>query len=276
MTVNTIDSYGEILSVISAGTPPGLVTQYYLKVISPSECEVYSDPLLQIPVTGIDFAYTAGDYTLLPDPFYLNQSIVKYNNRVYECIVSNNDSEFVFGKWEPLISDSRKLNALDRITGYYQPTVNMPGLDLTQLVDGITYPNSTYMGNAFAPDEEYILDVILQDQDTVSVYDIQGDAFTAGYGPEELVPGIVSDNLTMTVATRPGTNWDETIYAHVGYNVVSNEITPTVGQVEFSFAELVQSPAQVAVFQINGTTGLGTALSNSIEYTVDWINKIVT
>jgi hypothetical protein len=40
----------------------------------------------------------------------------------------------------------------------------MPGVDLTQLVEGITYPNSTYLGNAFAPNDEFTLDTDLQDQ----------------------------------------------------------------------------------------------------------------
>lgn len=583
MTVNTIDTDGEITSLICSGDPAETVTQYYLKVISATECEVYSDSLMQIPVSGISFPYTTGDYALLPEPFYFNQSIVKYNNRVYQCIISNNDTEFIFGKWELLQSDSRKLNALDRIIGYYQPTVNMPGKDLTQLVDGITYPNSTYKGNAFAPEDEYTLDTDLQDQafspvelnttsivwdgttylapsntptysDVTSsidgatwvfndiasqplaltdilysgskyvmssqntatpifvsddgitwattglstesitvpntslnsvayyngiyvavgdiivrstnstvwtqayqftsvvlygvagisvpnfngfiavgtgpdysnipttaksillrsldgtswvdvtpsgsvetlnavtastttivvlgnngtiftsingsnwvdvstgtdeltdvaystdlslfvavgdngelltssddgatwtsgtsgtsenlnsiiwnsdlaefvatgdnniiiksvdgttwtstnvfiteptVYDVQGDAFTAGYGPEELVPGVVSDNLTMIVTTRPGTNWDVEEYAHVGYNVVSVEIasTPT-SQTTFSFAGYTQSPAQISVFQIDGSTGLSTRLYEP-SYTIDWINKTV-
>ena len=579
-----LESNGNITSVIASGTPNASVTQYYLKVISASECQVYSDPLLQIPVSGIDFPYTTGDYALLPEPFYFNQSIVKYNNQVYQCIVSNNDTDFIFGKWELLSSDSRKLNALDRIIGYYQPTVNMPGVDLTQLVDGITYPNSTYMGNAFAPSEEYTLDTILQDRqfnptqvnttavvwngtryiaaantpdysdvitsdtgstwafnqialqpiglsditysgtkyvmsstnvatpilisddgevwtstgltaNTVSitstslnsvtylndlyvavgdivvsspdaytwteqyrftnsvlygvhgvdinnftgfiavgygpdysviptitksvvlqsvngtswqnvtpsgsaetmygvtsgnniiiivgnngtiftsvngsnwvdtstgsddlrdvvysdslglfaivglsgsiltssddgvtwtsqtstttenlngiiwnsdteefivtgennvvlqssdgttwtstnifvtlptVYDVQGDAFTAGYGPEELVPGVVSDNLTMIVTTRPGTNWDVETYQHVGYNVVSSELTPaTLSQVLFSFAGLVQTPAQISVFQIDSASGLSTRLYQPDSFTVDWITKTV-
>jgi hypothetical protein len=67
-------------------------------------------------------------------------------------------------------------------------------------------------------------------------YDVQGAEFTYGYGPEELVPGVVTDNITMTVATRPGTNWDETIYAHVGYDVVSVEYTPESGtQTTYNF-----------------------------------------
>ena len=106
----------------------------------------------------------SGDFIFLSEPFFFTPSIVKYNNSVYQCIISNNDVDFIFGKWELLTSGDKKLNALDRIVGYYQPTVNMPGVDLTQLVTGITYPNSTYTGNAFAPDDEYELNVLLQDQ----------------------------------------------------------------------------------------------------------------
>jgi hypothetical protein len=583
MTVNTIGTNGEITSLINSGTPPEIVEQYYLKVISATECEVYSDSLLQIPVSGINFPFTAGDYALLPEPFYFNQSIVKYNNRVYQCIVSNNDTEFIFGKWELLSSGSRKLNALDRIMGYYQPTINMPGLDLTQLVDGIIYPNSTYKDNAFPPSEEYTLDTILQDQlfsptqvdvtsivwdgskyfapantptysditnstdgatwvsnklsnqpiglsdivyadgkyvvssqnnvtsilvsddgivwttaglasGTVSIdntslnsiayfngvfvavgdnivsstdaytwferyqftsvilygvsaisinnfdgliavgvgpdysviptvtqsvilksldgitwvnitpsasaetlygvssgnntivvvgnngtiftsingsnwndistgsinlrdivysfslslfvivgengfiatsdgstwsietsgttenlnsviwnsdlnefivtgnnnvilkstngidwaisnifitdptiYDVQGDAFTSGYGPEELVPGVVSDNLTMIVTTRPGTDWPVATYQHVGYNVVATTITPSTNeQVIFGFDRLVLIPAQISVFQIDGTTGVATRLYDNDSFTVDWLIKTIT
>jgi len=586
LTVNTISSTGQILSVIGSGEPNQTVEQYYLKVITSTECEVYSDPLLQIPVTGIGFPYISGSYAVLPEPFFFNQSIVKYNNRVYQCIVSNNDTEFIFGKWELLSSDSRKLNALDRIMGYYQPTVNMPGIDLTQLVDGITYPNSTYKGNAFPPADEYTLDTVLQDQafsptevDTTSIifdgvdyvasantptyslvltetgsfnwasnkisnqplaltdivhyngtyvmsstnsttpifvsingvewtttglttgtvsidntilnsvsyfngiyvavgdnivsstdaynwferyrytgsvlygvsgisinnfagfiavgykpdysviptilqssviksldgitwtnitptgssetmygvtsgnniiiivgnngsiytsingsnwvdvstgsynltdviysddlglfvavgqagailtssdngstwtdvtdplvttsnlntviwnsvdskfisvgnnniilessdgviwtnigvfstlptiYDVQGDAFTAGYGPEELVPGVVSDNLTMTVITRPGTTWNVETYQHVGYNVRSSQLTPIGSQLTYSFDRLIETPAQLSVFRINTTTGLSTRLYSPSSYTVNWITKTVT
>ena len=577
ITVDTVSSTGQILTVIGSGTPNQIVKQYYLKVITATECEVYIDPLFQIPVSGIDFLYETGDFISLPEPFYFNQSIVKYNNRVYQCIISNNDTEFIFGKWEEIRSDSRLLNGLDRVMGYYQPTANMPGLDLTQLVDGITYPNSTYMGNAFAPEDQYTLDVVLEDRifaptnvdftsvlwngskyftpantptysvvsnsingdvwvsnkisnqpialsdilysgtkyvmtsqnnvtpifvsndgitwattgavtisNTVlnsvayyngvyvavgnnivsstdaytwveryntsevvlygvsaitinnfngfiavgygpdysvipsvtksvilssldgitwtdvtpsasaetfygvtsgnntivtvgnngsiltstngsnwtdastgsedltdivysstlglfvavgksgyigtyngtwttrtsgttenlngiiwnstngefivagdnnvilkssngttwstsnifitdpSVYDIQGDAFTAGYGPEELVPGVVSDNLTMIVTTRPGTNWEVEVYQHTGYNVVSTELTPTVGQLTFSFAGLVQIPAQLSVFQVNSSTGLSTRLYSPTSFTTNWITKTIT
>jgi len=250
LTVESVNSTGEITSVICYGTPPGATENYYLKVISPNEFAVYSNPLLTVPVSGIGFSYTGivtttvtatnlstdiitvddtsefsvndpivftgtvvgglvvgqtyyildnvnftpttlqvsetpngsvfnltvttslqdftmakvGDFALLPEPFVFSQSIVKYNNRVYVCVVSNSDQEFIFGKWELLTSGDRRLNALDRIIGYYQPTINMPGIDLTQLVDGIIYPNSTYLGNAFAPDQQFEIDTYLQDQ----------------------------------------------------------------------------------------------------------------
>ena len=554
--------------------------------------------------TGSMTMAKSGDYALLPEPFFFSPSIVKYNNRVYQCIVSNNDPEFILGKWELLDPGSKKLNGLDRVIAYYRPTINMPGVDLTQLIAGITYPNSTYLGNAFAPDDEFTVDVNLTDQpfyptgidlssiiwngllylagsnaetyssvnssetgaswtinkisnqsigitdllyaggsyvltsnnpstpilisdngftwisngtftpfdstsydittfdissvnvpslslngvayyngiyiavgnniisstdlyswteryvftstilsnvlndvayvstpgytgfvavglgqrlisgsavnvaliftstdgfnwnqvsftDTVfslnaiasnsgsivavgdngiiyasfntvdwfaqtspvsenlndviwdsynnqyvavgdngtiltgdangnawtsqvsgatediqsivwnnddsiyiavglnntilqsadgitwisiatfevipSVYDIQGDAFTAGYGPEEMIPGVVSDTITMTVATRPGTNWDETVYQHVGYNVVSIELSPVdASQTEYSFINITSTPAQLGVFVIDYTTELSTTIYEGTDYTIDWINKVIT
>ena len=685
--VLTINSTGGVLTGVVTGTPAGNEQQYYVKVYSENQIELYSNPELTAAVTGQNFPYTGitlttatqtvastdritvgssasfnindpvvftgavfgnivlgdtyyikskptsttvtvaetiggstfqladetgsmtmaktGDYTFLPEPFFFNSSIVKFNNQVYQCIISNNDQDFIVGKWELLTSSSSKLNALDRIIGYYQPTVNMPGVDLTQLVTGITYPNSTYLGNAFAPADEYPLDTILIDQpfyqtginlktiiwngtvylagadlstyssinisadamswdiaklanqpinvtdfifaggryvitsnnsatpilvsdngyswitnglytpyssvgwdDTTfdissilapslslnsvayyngiyvavgnniisstdlytwterysfpstlpnnvfngvayvstagftgfiavglgqtvgnnnallnvsiiftstdgytwtqipfgsstfafnaitsngqtivavgnngiiytsfnattwfaqssgtvrnlnsiiwnndsglfvvvgdngtiltagsdggtwtprtsgvsyslqsivwnnanteyvavgynntvlrssnvstwtasstfvsapSVYSVQGSEFTDGYGPEEMVPGVVTDTITMITNTRPGTNWDETIYQHVGYTVVSLEISPTSGtQKTYSFADAVTTPAQLGIFVISYITGLSTSLYEGIDYTINWITKTVT
>ena len=106
----------------------------------------------------------AGSFMLLPEPFYFDPSIVRYNNRVYICVVSNNDPTFVFGKWEELSAGDRRLNALDRAEGWYQPSINMPGRDLTQLFTGLVYPNTTYKGNKFDPNYEYPIDTQLIDQ----------------------------------------------------------------------------------------------------------------
>ena len=663
INVSGISTTGEITSTIVSGTPPGLTEQYYLKVISPTELEVYVNPLLTVPVngdalgaiytgiksttvtgvtasndrltvtssadfelndpvvftgdvyseltlgqtyyikskpsattvtlsstiaggtlnftgttTGLSFTMAkSGDYVYLPEPFYFNQSIVRYNNRLYQCIVSNNDTDFILGKWELLDSGDRRLNELDRIIGYYNPTVNMPGRDLTQLVTGITYPGSVYMDNAFPPAEEFLLDTNLQDQpfypatidnvsviwngsryvtistsptysalltsatgdnwaltklsnnpvaltdiyyggskyvitttnpatpiytstdglvyttgptltvpsnslssvyygngawvavgenaitssDTVTwynsfnlfndgylndviytntgwlivgnqtvngtsqslilqstangffwnvvnlgvttnisdaflnaltlgnglvvivansgriftttnsaittpeqtsgtsenlvditygnstfiavgnngtivtstdgttwvvetsgttnnlnsvtyndidsefivvgdnntiltssdgstwtasalflqeepVYTVQGDTFAEGYGPEELVPGVVTDNLTMIVTTRPGTNWSVGQYGHTGFTVVSTEIVPSYPQVEYSFLNIVQNPVFMTIYDIDPSIGTSRRIYEHYDYTVDWVLKTIT
>lgn len=147
----------------------------------------------------------AGSYAFLPEPFYFDQSIVKYNNSLYACVVSNGDPDFVYGKWELVRSGDRRLNALDRIVGYYQPTDNMPGNDLSQLVANIVYPNSTYLGNAFEPSLQWPVDTQLIDEpfyptnvDLVSVTN-NGNIFLAPANLPEY-SGIAKDDV--------GEQWD--------------------------------------------------------------------
>ena len=592
ITVTSTSGFAVNDPVVFTGSNTGNMTPgqtYYIKSLSPltisATLGTTTNPAPTFNTgTGTGFNFTmakVGDYALLPEPFFFNQSIVKYNHNVYRCIVSNNDIDFIFGKWQLLQSGDTLLNAMDRAVGYYEPTVNMPGLDLSQLYAGVTYPNSTYKGNAFAPADEFPLDTVLTDQpfyptglnivditatdttyivasntDTASInairditdhtkweiatlskeqinvtsltyvpsvgkyiattnnaatpilistdallwtvtgqsvttslnnslyynglyiavgsnivssgdavnwsqvytgnsftlslkevhyfnlpnfigyvtvgsatnrvttvvnesilistnainwsnplssplgnngfnsiatdgtsmvavgqsgviyisnngsnwanattggvpnlnkiiyhgglfvavgdngriqtstdgstwtartsgttnkltsaiYDtgssqwivvgyndtvltssngitwtsnakfdqappshtIQGDTFTAGYAPEEMVAGVVTDNLTMIVNTRPGTDWDATVYQHVGFNVVSKEITPANGtQVVYSFDNMLQVPAQLKVFLISGTTKTSTTLYPT-SYTVDWIAQTIT
>ena len=217
-----VSSDGIITSAIASGNPADIVNQYYLKVISATECEVYSDPLMQIPVSGIGFPYTGsstlgtpGDYAFLPEPFYFDQSIVKYNNQVWQCIISNNDTDFILGNWELLDSGSRKLNELDRIVGYYKPNksnteawnqyINMPGDDLTQLVNGIIYPNSTYLGNAFAPEEQYTLDTDLQDQ---PFYPTEVDTVAISWNGIKYVAASNTPDYTASLLSVDATDWE--------------------------------------------------------------------
>lgn len=322
LTVNTIDDDGGIIDVICSGTVPGTAQQYYLKVISPNQLAVYSNPLMTVPVSGIGFGYvgfttttatavtasndrvtvtssadflvndavvftgtmfssaivlgqtyyiydkptsttvrlttnpgsvadivnitsdttgsmlmtTAGSFALLPEPFYFNQSIVKFNNRVYVCVISNNDDEFIFGKWELLDSGDRRLNAMDRAIGYYQPTVNMPGVDLTQLFTGVTYPNSIYLGNPFAPAQQYDLDVIVETQPFYStdvdvssvVWDGVKYVSAANLPNSSAVLGSVTgDNWAVAKLTNAGIGLTDIIYANNIYVMSStNSATP--------------------------------------------------
>ena len=264
--------------------------------------------LSTVPFQNFTMA-TLGDYAFLPEPVPFNQSIVKFNNKVYACVVSNNDAEFVLGKWALLNSSDRRLNALDRIVGYYAPTVNMPGaitklgqtlsydiitydsypyndvmslnIDLSQLLTGTTYPNSTYYGDSFNPNLNFVLDTELSSPSFTStentVYDVEGAPFTFGYAPEELVAGLITDNLTFLATTRPGIDWSVPEYQNNGFNVVSVEIpqsSPT--QTVYSFADLVQVPAQLKVFVINPTSMVSVSTYDVQNYTVDWVNSTIT
>jgi photosystem II stability/assembly factor-like uncharacterized protein len=587
--------------VVFTGTVFGGVTvgqTYYIKSLPTSTTVTVSELIngttfnIATNDSGSMTLAKSGDFAFLAEPFYFQQSIVKYQNKVWQCVVSNNDIEFILGKWQLLSSDDRRLNELDRITGYYQPTVNMPGLDISQLIIGTSYPNATYFDNRFPPAEEFLYDTYLQDQpfypvgvDAIAVawngvnfigvansleysalissldslewsidklanepvnltdiaygpgldssnlfvisstnpstpifvsdddginfktgmnviipgnvyvestslqsvssgfgkwvavgenivtsidgyswietypkvsnqvllgvasiqsrnfsgfvavgyyqttsasyglilksinqgaswtqvtpdlttlsfittyslnsitsgndllvivgdngviftsingsnwvlqtsgvsenlndivygdskfvavgdngtiivstdngvtwsdysytttttlngityndvdidyvivgnnnltlgstdaitwsavaiytqlptvYTVQGDEFTEGYGPEELVPGVITDNLTMIITTRPGINWDVTEYGHSGFNVVSTEVTPNLGQTVFSFNNIVVNPAQIALFDIVSSTGLSTRI---YEYSVNWVTNVIT
>jgi photosystem II stability/assembly factor-like uncharacterized protein len=302
LIVNTINDDGGITSVIRQGTPPSISQQYYLQVRSPNTVAVYSNPLMTVPVSGINFPYVGytestvtnstsntltidttgfdlydavsfsgtlptalnvgetyylynvtpttaqvttipndagtivsgitftGNFTMakigsiafLPEPFFFNQSVVKFNNRVYECIISNNDDEFIFGKWQLLDSGDRRLNAMDRVIGYYQPTANMPGVDLTQLFEGVTYPNSTYLGNAFEPNQQYPVDTILNEppflpteiDSTGIVYDGEKYITTANLPAYSAILGSTdSENWAVGKLTNNNVNLTDIAYA---------------------------------------------------------------
>jgi len=146
-----------------------------------------------------------GSYGFLPEPFYMKQSIVKYNNKLWNCVISNNDYEFIFGKWEQIGNEDQSLNALDRIVGYYEPTVNMPGLDLTQLVSNITYPNSTYFGNPFEPAYQRPLDTILT-SDSFAPVDV--DMTSVLYDGNQYLVAANLPKYSAIVDSSTGDDWD--------------------------------------------------------------------
>jgi hypothetical protein len=115
------------------------------------------------------FPFGTDDKMYLPEPVIITSgysrnpsSLVALNGVLYKCIESNNDTVFNFNKWEELKSGDVELNALDRIMGFYKPTINMPGKNLPALLSGIEYPNNTYYSNKF--NDDLTLDTVLKDQ----------------------------------------------------------------------------------------------------------------
>lgn len=206
ITVSSTAGFSVNDPVVFTGNVGGNIvagSTYYVLTLSPlTVSETPAGSTFSVgSASGLSFTMAkAGDYVLLPEPFYFDQSIVKYNNRVYRCIVSNNDAEFIFGKWELLTSGDRVLNAMDRVIGYYQPSDNMPGVDLTQLFDGVTYPNSTYLGNPFAPADEYPLDTVLKDQ---SFYPTEIDMVGVVWNGERYIAPANAPAYSVNVVSDP-------------------------------------------------------------------------
>lgn len=384
MTVDSITSDGEITNLICSGNTPGQVNQYYLKVISPTQFEVYQNSNMTIPVSGIGFPYTGitssivtgvtasndrltvddsslfnlydpivftgtvfggivlghtyyiksipnataitistvpggttldilsdlsgnmlmtklGSVAFLPEPFFFDQSIVKYNNNLWACVISNNDSEFIFGKWELLSSGDRRLNALDRIQGYYRPDesntaaweqyINMPG-DITQLVSGITYPNNTYMGNKFAPGQQYPLDTILTDTPFYPTeVDVQsvlwnGSDYLASVNTNQYSGLILSENASAWAIGKLATsNVDMTDIVYAGNNYVvttNNTATPIYRSDDgivwttsgLSNAVSISPCALNSVAYNNIYVAVGTCITTSTD-TFNWVQKLV-
>jgi len=106
---------------------------------------------------------------------------------------------------------------------------------------------------------------------------VAGDDFLYGYGPEELVPGLMTESLSIKVVTSPGASWDDTpllpasaYYQNTSFGMKS--ITSTTNTV--NFGKLLKNPAQVSVFLIDSVTKLGNRIYTG--YTVNWITKVVT
>jgi len=115
----------------------------------------------------------------------------------------------------------------------------------------------------------------------VPSYAIQGDDFVSGYGPEELVAGVVTDTLNIKVITKPGAFWDNDNitqsfkYGHTGFGMKSKTVVPDFTN-KFSFDGMLDNPVQVAVFVEDKVTGLSSRLYETYGYTVNWVSKTIT
>jgi hypothetical protein len=168
------DTTGGIQVSEISGIAIGDVSEYYIVPVTSTELKIYNDSGLLTPTLYSDFIYRSNgtkDFAYLPEPLlitggykYTVEALVSYNHKVWRCIESNSDTYFDYNKWVEIQVSDRRLNALDRIMGYYEPTLDMPAKDLAQLVEGVSNPHPVYYGNSFAEDELLPLDVTLKDQ----------------------------------------------------------------------------------------------------------------
>jgi hypothetical protein len=197
------DYWGEITEGVM-GVLPGSSNIWMTAVQkNQNSFALYENPTLTTKVVTGDYE-TNQAYLFIPEIFNFDASRVMFNGSLYECIESNSDVEFDYDKWREVKSDDVSLNALDRITAFYGPTVNMPGKDLTQLINGLTYPYNIYYGNPFAPEEQYPLDTILKDKPFYGIEQVVRDVVWDG---NRYVAILNSETTASTCISEDGINW---------------------------------------------------------------------
>ena len=111
--------------------------------------------------------------------------------------------------WKRVSSDDPSLSAADRIWAYYTPTSSMPGKVLPLLMTGVEYPGAVFLGESFVEGVDPSTETTLEspgftEMPPPTTYTVDGGEFELGYGPEELIPGVISDTLTMNITTTGG------------------------------------------------------------------------
>ena len=230
---------------------------------------------------------------------YTTGERVRYNNVVWSSDTTQNTATFVAEDWTRVDADT--LSGVDRTMGFYTPTVNMPGLSLPLLIEGVEYPGVQVMAPTFNQNtgfdvgnfdinpfdnisyDEYgrpsYADSILDARYSSSFLDlylgtrptdinVDGGGFIdtfSSYAPEELIPGSTFDTLDFRVYTTPGSDWtgDGHGFPAVNRRFVADSATPT-----FSFAGILDVPFTIS--QFNVTTGL------ALPAVYDWANYLVT
>jgi hypothetical protein len=217
---------------------------------------------------------------------YQNGDLVRYVDRVWQA--DSQDSTPVVGptfdleNWQLVNAGTYNngvgLSGVDRTMGLYVAGVNSPGLELPLLIDGVDYPGVQVYGEYFLGDPN-ALDAVYQSEFTdtelgnrFSDINVNGGEFIGpyeGHAPEELVNGSEFDTLDFKVFTRPGSDWDQNGH---GFDVKSIRYTYSQAVEDYSWAGIVENPAQIIVSNI--TTGLD--LAKDINYTVNWNNQTVS
>ena len=233
---------------------------------------------------------------------YMNGTQVRYDDRVWQADnplgPSVTGSEFDTENWE--LVPATDLSGVDRTRGYYVPSPIEPGLDLAQLMTGISYPgvqvkapnfsqNTGFdVGNfdinpfdniSFGPEgrptyDPAILDAIYESRFTdvflgtrPTDINVDGGLFVDTYeshAPEELVPGITYDTLDMRVFTTPGADWQGR--GHGWQQGSTNFVIEAASRI-IDFAGLVSYPVAVQLW--NRSTA--SFLVQGRDYTVDWV-----
>jgi hypothetical protein len=213
-----------------------------------------------------------------PDGTYENGTLVRYLDQVWRADNQDGSSAnvgptFDLENWIKV--PANQLSGIDRTQGYYVAGVDMPGLDLPLLIDGLDYPGVQVKGNDFEGgwplDVEYrssFADIYLGVRPTD--INVDGGEFLGafeGHAPPELVNGAEYDTLDLRVYTRPGSDWNNN-----GHGFALATVNEIWNGLAISWRNVLNNAVEILVS--NATQGIDLAFD--IDYTVDWDDQTIT
>jgi hypothetical protein len=243
-----------------------------------------------------------------PNTIYIAGDRVRYANRVWQARAEGSEvvvsEQFDTEQWQ--LIPAGDLTGVDRTMGYYAPTANQPGLELSLLISGVEYPGvqvsalgfefntgfdvgpydeSPFDNISFGPEGQPTYDPALLDAEYYSSFldpflgtrptdiNVAGGAFVDTYeshAPEELVPGITYDTLDFRVFTTPGDDYSG--QGHGFPRLTRNATYLQALNVDgWSYSGLISPVISVEVY--NTTTGV--RLTENINYHVNYVDEKV-
>ena len=245
---------------------PGMLTQYSLNTITAS-----NDIIVVAGNNGtLLYSFNGSNYVncTVNTPVTNNLNAVVYDNGMF-IVVGDNGTilKSVDGVNFTKITVSSTVNLLNV---YYSGTYFFAAGQTDSLLRSIDGVNWYKVGNI---------------TNTEPDYNIQGSDYQFGYGPEELVAGVTTDNLSMKVITAPGTFWDndtsqDFYFGYTGFGMKSVVKKPD-SNLKVSFAGLLLNPTTLSVFILDDATQKGyriyeqTSTNNSLMYSINWKEKTI-
>lgn len=293
----TLKANGTIYNITITVNGYGYLTTPLVAALDPSDSSATYDYGL-VPVMGNNlvrsikttikydrYEYSSSIVEWEANVTYLTGTQVRWSDAVWSANNSGASAEFIVTDWT--LVEAGDLSGVDRTMGYYVPGVNMPGLSLPLLIDGVEYPGVQVSAPTF--DQNTGFDVGNYDInpfDNLS-YDAEGrptyapeildaryssayldpylglratdinvagggyiDTFSS-YAPEELIPGSEFDTLDFRVYTTPGSDW---LGIGHGFPAAGRRYTFDPSNPVLSFAGILDNVMVVGLF--NATTGI--------------------
>ncbi len=156
--------------------------------------------------------YNPTVYTWTEGTSYTFGQKVVINNNIYNVIVSDTTKSYFDPVEYSLVTEANIGNYMDRIVAYYKPSEGMLSSNVALLTTGVQYPGIPVTGVDYRVYKNLPIDTLIGNGaytnttlnnaiQNVNVQSNQYIDYWISHGPEEFIPGIMYDNLSIKVFT---------------------------------------------------------------------------